>query len=679
MPAWAMIDSVAELSTAIRAPVGSPQPFELAADVSCVIRHRTNAYIIAVREADAHACVYGTSDLDHRLIRPGARLRLKGLVQNAHPSRISYAKFSQMDVLGHTAPSLPADSTIEAIQNGLHDWQFVRVKGLIRDVHPSDTTRFFTIISLAADNETLQVMVPTRNTDVEALVALIGKRISAAGFPNQNAQSWRSFAGREFHCPGMSAITVLDDNSEDVFHVPDAETLLSKTTAQISTMGRVKVRGRVICSWDGRKSLVKTTHGDFVTLVTSDRERPGRASFIEATGLPNSNFFHITLTDARWRTSAPLPIEEAPVREISASLLSNRELIRAELHGNPVSLEAVVRNLPDDSIGQRRMLVSSDASLLSVDVSAAPEVLGQLTPGCRIRLTGIYIMETEYTAPGHTISQFKGFSLALRVPDDLVVISRPPWWTPERLLAVIGSLLVILLGTLIWNTALRRLASKRSDELYAARIDSVKSDLKIDERTRLAAELHDSVAQNMKGLDLLINAAIRSAGLDNEKMMRNLHRAANLLRSCREELRNCLWDFRNRALDETDMASAIRQTLKPVMDDFAGLTIRLDIPRSGLTDNSAHAILRIVRELVSNAIYHGKADRIEIEGSLRDKTLQITVRDDGCGFEPDSAPGPELGHFGLSGVRERLLSLNGTLQIASKPGLGTVCTLTLII
>ena len=104
---------------------------------------------------------------------------------------------------------------------------------------------------------------------------------------------------------------------------------------------------------------------------------------------------------------------------------------------------------------------------------------------------------------------------------------------------------------------------------------------------------------------------------------------------------------------------------------------RFGVPRARFTDNTTHNLLRIVRELVANAIRHGRAKTVRIAGEEHDGTIRFSVRDDGCGFDPETAPGPAQGHFGLRGIRERLNALNGTLTVESAPGQGTKATVVL--
>lgn len=100
-------------------------------------------------------------------------------------------------------------------------------------------------------------------------------------------------------------------------------------------------------------------------------------------------------------------------------------------------------------------------------------------------------------------------------------------------------------------------------------------------------------------------------------------------------------------------------------------SIRFNVPRERLTDNTAHILLRIIRELTTNAIRHGRATDIHIAGCIDDGQLFFSVRDNGCGFDPEAAPGVAEGHFGLLGIRERIELLGGELSIKSGVGEGT--------
>ena len=126
------------------------------------------------------------------------------------------------------------------------------------------------------------------------------------------------------------------------------------------------------------------------------------------------------------------------------------------------------------------------------------------------------------------------------------------------------------------------------------------------------------------------------------------------------------------------MNAAIRCTLEPHVGDTS-LAVRFNVPRSLFSDDSAHALLRIIRELTLNAIRHGNARHVKIAGSVENGKLLFSVRDDGSGFDPNNCPGLRDGHFGLQGVRERIKKFNGEMSIESQAGSGTRIVLSFVL
>jgi len=266
--------------------------------------------------------------------------------------------------------------------------------------------------------------------------------------------------------------------------------------------------------------------------------------------------------------------------------------------------------------------------------------------------------------------------VVVTAPDALTVLKRPSWWTAGRSMTAIGLLLAIILGVTIWNRSLKSLAERRGRELTEETVSRVASELKVRERTRLAVELHDSIAQNLTGAIMEIRTGVRLGGTNHDGMLDHLEMAQKTLESCRHELRNCIWDLRNRALEQTDMDKAIRLTVTPQIGP-ASLAVRFAVPRERISDNSAHAILRIIRELAVNAVRHGHATAIKVAGSVENGKLMFAVSDNGCGFDPSSAPGVEDGHFGLQGIRERVAAFDGEMSVDSAPGRGAKITISI--
>lgn len=126
------------------------------------------------------------------------------------------------------------------------------------------------------------------------------------------------------------------------------------------------------------------------------------------------------------------------------------------------------------------------------------------------------------------------------------------------------------------------------------------------------------------------------------------------------------------------MDAAIRQTLAPHVAGI-DLAIRFDVPRERISDNTAHAILRIIRELTLNGIRHGNASKIRVAGSIEGDRMYFSVRDNGIGFDPSAAPGFSEGHYGLMGIQERIDEFEGEFKINSVPGKGTKVTIALAV
>ena len=670
------------LSRALKSASAESARFNLQATVNCVLRSKTNTVMLALQDGTGHAWAQGPcSDTPADNLprpRPGDIVRLSGHISRGEPAHTAEARFSALQITGHTNPSSPRKASIAEIANGQLDWNYIQVEGLVRDVFPSETSPTFSILILADGTGLQRIHIPLVETRYEELSALVGRKVRLSGFPNLNACSYRSYVGREFHCPGIACIQTTDNEDADPFDVPPMESLLAKTTLQIACSGRVKARGVVRCTWAEGNALVQTDGGEVFSIQCSPKGIPARGDFIEASGLPLSDNFHITLTHINWRKCQPFQTrEESPVVITNFTRLTmSRTSEKAQLHGKSVRFRGRVRTLPDSEICKDTILIEDGASIIPVNVSALRNAPCRIQPGSEVEIDGTYVMVAEYGHVGFPFSKAAGFQIVLSNPDDLRVLRNPPWWTIERLLSVIGTLLAALIAIIIWNGALRRVATRKGRELFREQLGHVRADLRTEERTRLAVELHDTLAQNLTGVSMEIEAAYDLRGHAPRPMLDHLDIAAKALKSCRDELRNCLWDLRSQALEEQDMSKAVLKTLQPIVDD-SRLVVRFNVSRSRLSDNTAHALLRVIRELVVNAIRHGNASSIRVAGTLDRDSLRCSVTDNGCGFDRETAPGVLQGHFGLQGIQERIGEIGGEFDVKSAPGKGTRAVITL--
>lgn len=610
---------------------------------------------------------------DWRKIRPGDVYRLQGCTKSlTNRIGIVHADCEAAEYLRHEPAPIPPKVTAAEFLSGKHLFRHVTLDGVMRNVFRDEIDPNYVYFILECGDDRVFAVLAT-DEDVRTLSArLLNARVSISGSCSRDADS-RAYCDYFLHLVGTQDIVVREHLTDDPFAAKDIADTVSMTPKAISTLGRRRTTGTVLAVWPKDKVLIRTDKNWPLLAKLAAGPLPAPGNAVDISGYPETDIYSINLTRAAWRPAGPRAgLSRSVLRTSPAGLTTDavgRPRLDAHMHAKWVKMSGLVKRIRRGKDDESLFTLEDGAHAVDVVITDETAVR-QLTENCRVKATGVCVMEKELWQPNSIIPRITGIFVVVNDPADVQVISRPPWWTPARLGVVIAALLAILGLILVWNASLRVLVVRRSRQLLKAEISKVDAQLRVDERTRLAAELHDSVAQNLSGVSLQIDAAERLIDGDRARLADKLHLASIALKSCREELRNCLWDLRNQALDEPDMTAAILQTLAPHLGDTQ-LTVRFNVRRSHVSDNTAHAILRIVRELVSNAIRHGGAKHIRIAGGRDRDRLLFSVKDDGCGFDPDLAPGMRQGHFGLPGIRERIKKLNGTMTIASAPGKGT--------
>ena len=615
-------------------------------------------------------------------LRAGDRLRMSGVIIKQDNGLYNYAKATNIAIIAHgPAPAVLSANAAEINAGKVLD-RIVCMEGRVVDVLRDEIDPRFVFFVIADGSDFIYAHLHAEDSPAEhdRLYTLMDAVVRATGLcTRMRPQGFGRMLDITLALESAEAITIVAPPPADPFSAP----LFNGRIHEIQHLPgretfRRKVRGTVIAVWGKNTALVRMEDNALSTIGFASGTLPTCGDFIEAVGAPETDLFTFNLSRAIWRPAdgkaAPAQqAESVPVRSLFVDKHGNAA-INQSLHGHSLRFQGRVRTLP--STGDERMTLETDGYAISVDSSSCPDVLAGIEVGCTIVVTGICVMETENWRPQLAFPQIKRFFLAIRTVDDVRVLSRPSRLTPARLLLVIAALLAALAVFAVWNRILKRIVEQRSRELSREQVIRERSDMQKEERTRLAVELHDTIAQNLTGASFEINAAERLMPTDADGSLKHLGRAARTLKSCRDELRNCIWDLRNRALDAPDMNTAIRRTLEPHIADTS-LSVRFNVPRTTFSDNSAHALMRIIRELTLNAIRHGGAKSVKIAGSVESGVLNFSVRDDGSGFDPDKCPGLREGHFGLQGVRERIKKFNGTMTIESNAQTGTRIAMTM--
>ena len=608
----------------------------------------------------------------------GDRVRARGVVISERGG--IYAHCTNAIVLAHQEPQKPARTTVSEIRSGKFDGRLVTVKGEITDVFIDEIDKGFIFFVLTDGDQSIYMPMSWKHNMRDEAEALIGSIVEVTGAltTGHNAGQRRNL-GYILWTSALKPddIQAIKKAGKDPFAEPEISDARNLGPDRIFTLGRRKVSGTVLASWHGDHSLLKTDDGYLVRLDMATRAIPEPGLRIEAVGLPESDLYNVNLRRVRWRRTEGIPLKaEMPEPVTAAHMLGfapdNR---RSSFHGRMVQVTGIVRGLPAlESDG--RIILEDGGFLLPVDFSGCPDALSGVTVGCTVRISGVAVMEVDNWRPSAVFPQIKEVFVVATSPDGITVLSHPSWWTADRSLTVIGLLLAVIFGVVVWNRSLKALAERRGRELTAEIVSHVATEMKVRERTRLALELHDSIAQNLTGAIMEIRTGLRLRKSSQDDMCAHLDMAQKTLESCRHEVRNCIWDLRNRALEQSDMEKAIRLTVTPQIGK-ASLAVRFTVPRKMISDNSAHVILRIIRELAVNAVRHGHATMIKIAGSIENGALMFSVSDNGSGFDPATAPGVEDGHFGLQGIRERVADLDGEMSVKSAFGHGSKTTISI--
>jgi len=198
-----------------------------------------------------------------------------------------------------------------------------------------------------------------------------------------------------------------------------------------------------------------------------------------------------------------------------------------------------------------------------------------------------------------------------------------------------------------------------------------KENVRLEERTRIAQELHDTLLQSFMGASMRLGAAMK--GLPSDSPVKpKLDPILQLMEQGIDEGRSAIQGLRSsdsRTLDLVLALSGVQQelSLEPDVDFRVSVAGRQHPLRPSIKDE----VYRIGREALVNAFRHSGARRVDIELEYADNDLRLRVRDNGCGIDPAVLEAGREGHWGLAGMRERATRIGGLLKISSSANGGT--------
>lgn len=612
--------------------------------------------------------------------RVGDRVRLTGRLHVENKDANFNLLATSIKTLEHLdAPPAPIKVTPLDLRHAPHlDYRRVQIRGVVTDVFRDEIDPEWTFAFLEVEGERTVFASWEQQRPSGITRALIEAEVSVCGlYQPRGGGGGRRHIGAYISCFADPQLRLIRPAPTDAFCDTPTVTLDRVGVERAVRSGhRHHLSGKVVASWNGQLLLQTEDDQRLRVLLAPGQTIPPPGDSIVVSGFVRRSLFFTHLTNALWKPTTPTALPPDTVTDITAKAIltdnNNVPRIQAFFHGRLVRLEGAVQNLYHPTTGTTTLVLRDDDR--TVDVQA--DFTTDLPVGTRLRATGACLLNEQLTADGSPFTRLTGFSVILRSPDDLVIVAKPPWWTPARLVLVIGLLTLVVVAILIWNVILQKIVNRRSRQLLRETLAREEADLRTSERMRLAVELHDSIAQNLTGVSLQLDAISQAYETASPMTGRIIAATKRMLDACCNELRDCLWDLRSSSLDRRDTSAALRQAIAPHLGE-AEATIDVRIPRGKLSDTLFHTLLNIVRELTVNALRHGKAHHIHIAGGLCGEAIDLSVSDDGTGFDPAKTPGVNEGHFGLQGIRERLDALGGTLTIDSSIGRGTRVSLTI--
>lgn len=545
----------------------------------------------------------------------------------------------------------PVHPTWDQLMNGSLDAQYVEIRGILTSVQPDGAMLLTPDGRIKADIRVAGFNNQNLDRYEDALI-----RVRGCLFATWDYVTHRVKVG-EIRIYGAD-ITVEQPAPADLFSTPGktaADLLLFDP--QASVFQRVKVSGQIIHIQESEYFMMDGSNG--VRFIAKHPTTLQVGDFVEAVGFPELSVASPILREAVVRKTghADLP---------KARLLGPDDLIRADLDSTRVRIKAVLvdqRKTPTGQVLEMRVGLHSFLARLpgtNEDVWAIPA-------GSRLELTGTYSSQIV----GQEIASFELF---LNSPADITVLARPPWWTLEKLLVILGILACVLAVTVLLITQLRRKVEQRTAELEV----QIRERQRVEqqhameqERARIAQDLHDELGSGLTEITML-GARARSAFAALETRGSYLEEMGGKARQMVAALDEIVW-----AMNPThDSLASMVSYFSLYAERFLGLANiawRLEGPfradDHAVDSRHRHQLFLAFKEALNNIVRHSGATEVRLNIQVEKGQVRLTIADNGRGWTDVSQT---EGMDGVTNMRIRLEKLGGRFEVNSKPDEGTI-------
>jgi signal transduction histidine kinase len=581
--------------------------------------------------------------------QPGMRLKIEG---HAGPGEfLPVVLPDTMEVDGQR--DLPVFQTVNAEQlfSPAMDARPVEVTAIVKGTWFGEDSL---VVELEVEGRLIRTILPQTEPLRQLPWQLVEQQVRVRGVAGTHFNDQRQMSGRLLFVQNLESFALVEE-VKPLGPVPlvPVDGLL-RVDAPLRQ--RVRVRG-VTTHVAGGRGLYLRGEGGSMFVQTAQSMTVQIGDEVEAEGYPVVTPFRPSMSavDVKKTGTAGKP---EPVEFRAAQTRHSRE--QCEL----VSFTADLLEVNRDRTGMN-LVCHAEGQTFEATLGLPLQPAEELMPGMKLRLTGIceFITDRPLVIPRNAT----GFRLILRQAEDIGVLARAPWWTEQRARWLLGSLLALAAAVGGWAVMLQFMVNKQKNVIR----QQAQQQATLEERQRIAQDLHDTLEQELVGVNMLLDDTARRMNGGASPATQPLDLARRLLRRAREDSRSTIRELRSVALEKRGLPAAIEELLRPLataagaefMVAVNGTPVRL----AGTLETS---LLRLTQEAVANAAKHSGARRIEVKLDYDEESIRLSVRDDGCGFDP-LATTVLAGHFGISGMRERAEKIAGRLSINSAPGKGT--------
>ena len=424
---------------------------------------------------------------------------------------------------------------------------------------------------------------------------------------------------------------------------PNARPINSLKLFPIAEPENATVRGIVILT--SPALFVQDSTGG-VLVKESAREPVRVGDEVEATGLVRPGDFSATLENATVRVlwgGTPMPAlsvtaSQAATGAFDATFIEVEGRLRHKEYG------------PDDG--------------LSFDFDSGPQsfhaimkrgrgdyLYHKLRLGSLLRIRGVSVVDPAYT------QDITPFTLLVRSTDDIVELAGPPWWSAGHLVALaIGFSLLALLTNFLYH-----------------RVENWRLGAIVEERERLAFEMHDTLAQGFAGIGFQLEAIRTGIPEELSRTHQQIDLASELVRHSHAEARRIVDMLRPQQLESEGLLRALTLCAGRLVEGGSVAVVFTSLGEvQPIPLRISDTLYRIGQEALANAVRHAHPTTLNLILEFKKNWVRLLICDDGTGFIQRE----DLGGFGVLGMRKRAASISAKLEISSELGKGTRVSVT---